>query len=100
MFFPDASLWNKDTIDNNTFEYDRRNVDLEVTASKRTLEKTDSMDISAHLTLDFMSKSHTMSSFKMWTFAGGMVHVAGSAGYLKDDITSEDEVKINAYLQL
>ena len=29
-----------------------------------------------------------------------MVHVAGSAGYLKDDITSEDEVKINASLQL
>jgi len=79
MFFPESSLWSQDTINSNSFQYDRRNVNLDVSANKRTLDKTDHMDISAHLTLDFM---------------GGMVHVAGSAGYLKDDVTSEDEVNI------
>ena len=55
MFFPEASLWSQKTIKNNSFQYDRRNVNLEVTANKKTLDKTDHFDISAHLTLDFMS---------------------------------------------
>ena len=56
MFFPEASLWSQNTINDNHFTYDRRNVNLEVTANKKTLEKTEHFDLSAHLTLDFMSK--------------------------------------------
>jgi len=79
MFFPEASLWTQENIEYMTYEYERSNVNLDVTANKRTLEKTDHFDISAHLTLDFMS---------------GMVHVSGSAGYLKDEVTSEEEVNV------
>jgi len=79
MFFPESSLWSQETINSNFFEYDRRSVNLDVSANKRTLDKTDHMDISAHLTLDFMS---------------GMVHVSGSASYLKDEVTSEEEVNV------
>ena len=56
MFFPESSLWSQDTINSNSFQYDRRNVNLDLSANKRTLDKTDHMDISAHLTLDFMGK--------------------------------------------
>ena len=56
MFFPEASLWSQNNINDNSFQYDRLNVNLEVTANKKKLDKTDHFDISAHLTLDFMSK--------------------------------------------
>jgi len=79
LFFPESSLWSQDTINSNYFEYDRRSVNLDVSANKRTLDKTNHMDISAHLTLDFMS---------------GMVQVAGSASYLKDEVISEEEVNV------
>ena len=56
MFFPEASFWTQENIKYMTYEYERSNVNLDVTANKRTLEKTDHFDISAHLTLDFMSR--------------------------------------------
>merc|ERR1711936_1385484 len=76
IFFPEASFWDKSTIRKSMVEHDKFDVNLEVTANKRTLDKTNHFDISASLTLDFMS---------------GMVHVSGSGGYLKDDVTSENE---------
>jgi len=79
IFFPEASFWDKSTIRKSMVEHDKFDVNLEVTANKRTLDKTNHFDISASLTLDFMS---------------GMVHVSGSGGYLKDDVTSENEVNV------
>ena len=95
LFFPESSLWSQDTINSNYFEYDRRSVNLDVSANKRTLDKTNHMDISAHLTLDFMSKILKLKfilHMSLPFLLGGMVHVAGSASYLKDEVTSEEEV--------
>jgi len=79
IFFPEASFWDKNQIRESMVEHDKFDVNLELTANKRTLDKTNHFDISASLTLDFMS---------------GMVHVSGSGGYLKDDVTSENEVNV------
>ena len=77
LFFPESSLWSQNTINSNYFEYDRRSVNLDVSANKRTLDKTDHMDISADLTLAFMSKILTKvlgiyvtSSSYRWDGAG------------------------------
>jgi len=77
--YNDASLWSQNTINQNKFRYDRKEVNTAFTADKSIHDKTSHFDISARLSMDFM---------------GGMVSVSGGMEYLKDEVSSEREVNV------
>merc|ERR1719427_1677160 len=79
MFFPESSFWTRTTIDDNKSQTNKFETKAEFNSDQRTLSKTSHMDISASLSMDFMS---------------GMVHVSGSAGYLNDKVSNEYEVNV------
>jgi len=79
MFFPESSFWTREKINDNANQKNGGNTKVKYLSDQRTLDKTDHMDIHAELEMDFMS---------------GMVHVAGSADYFDDKVSSEYEVNV------
>merc|ERR1712226_513417 len=79
IVFPETSFWSQDVIQNNATVNNRFKVDLDVQSLYRTRERTKFFDVSAYLSVDFMA---------------GSVHVAGTAGFLKEDVTSETEANV------
>jgi len=77
--YSDASLWSQKTIEENKFQYDRKEVNTAFTADKSVHDKTSHFDISARLSMEFM---------------GGMVSVEGAMSYLDDEVSSEREVNV------
>ena len=54
----DASLWSQNTINEQKFTYDRKEVNTAFTADKSVHDKTSHFDISARLSMDFMGITH------------------------------------------
>ena len=52
--YADASLWSQKTIEENKFQYDRKEVNTAFTADKSVHDKTSHFDISARLSMEFM----------------------------------------------
>merc|ERR1719339_414133 len=77
--FPEMSFWSADVINNASVKTNQLKVDLDVQSLNRKYDRTEYFDIEAALTVDFMA---------------GAVHVAGSAGFLKEDVTSETESNV------
>merc|ERR1711971_357223 len=77
--FPEMSFWSADVINSASVKTNQLKVDLDVQSLNRKHDRTEYFDIEAALTVDFMA---------------GAVHVAGSAGFLKEDVTSETESNV------
>merc|ERR1711970_448579 len=73
------SFWSADVINNASVKTNQLKVDLDVQSLNRKYDRTEYFDIEAALTVDFMA---------------GAGHVAGSAGFLKEDVTSETESNV------
>ena len=56
QFFEDSSLWSQNTVRENSFKYDRKEVNTDFTADRTVHDKTSHFDISAKLSMDFMGK--------------------------------------------
>jgi len=79
VVFPEMSFWNASVIHDSAITTKQLKVDLDVQSLNRKFDRTEYFDIHAALSVDFMA---------------GAVHVAGSAGFLKEDVTSETESNV------
>ncbi|XP_021330972.3 cytolytic toxin-alpha-like [Danio rerio] len=81
-FIPGVTLWNKKSINDNLDSHPQPRTDLKVCGSDSLSDKCNLMDISASLKASFF---------------GGLVEVGGSAKYLHDTKTSNQQSRVTMY---
>ena len=53
-YFSDASFWKQNTIEDEAFKYNRKEVKTEYSDSKRVRQKISSWSVDAHFSLDLL----------------------------------------------
>jgi len=79
MFFPEASFWSKETVNNHTEIQETHSTTWEVGTDQTIKDKHQFMDIKADLSLSFMD---------------GLVKVSGAAAYMSDKVEATSEVNV------
>jgi hypothetical protein len=79
QFFPESSFWARQRILDGTDAFPTPKTETSFTADQSTFDRMEHMGIKAEIQMNFMS---------------GGIQVGGSAGYLKDEVTSKTEVNV------